>query len=120
MACILAFAGGAAGGGGGGGIRAVEEVEFWLRVWLGRVVVAAAAGVGTGRGVCSEAGPRFVVDEAAAGRVLWARAGLPLGPPGLMSLPRVIGLGGTGLPFGVGFDVELGGSPCWVCTALLL
>ena len=39
------------------------------------------------------------------------REGRPLGPPGLISLPRVIGRGGTGLPLGVGFETELGGSP---------
>ena len=106
LACILALAGGAAGGGGGGGARA-EDVEPWLRVWLGRVVVAAAgvaaaAGVGTGRGACSAAGPRFAVDDEAGFVECCTRAGLPPGPPGLMSLPRVMGLGGTGLPLGVG------------------
>lgn len=35
----------------------------------------------------------------------------PLGPPGRKSLPLLIGLAGTGFPFGVGLLVELGASP---------
>lgn len=80
------------------------------------LVVVAAAGVGTGRGVCTAAGPRFVV----LGRELVILEGLPPGPPGLISLPRVIGRGGTGLPFGVGLETDDGGSPGCVWMAPLL
>jgi hypothetical protein len=69
--------------------------------------VSTAAGVGTGLGVGTAAGVRL----AACGRAFVCRDGLPPGPPGLMSLPRVIGLGGTGFPFGVGRETDDGGSP---------
>lgn len=118
LACIFAFAGGAAGG-GGGGTRTAEDAEFWFRVWLG-ILLVAATGVGTGReDAWRAAGPRFAVEDP-VDRAFVFRIGRPPGPPGLISLPRVIGLGGTGLPLGVGLDPDDGDSPGCVCTAPLL
>lgn len=37
--------------------------------------------------------------------------GPPPGPPGRSSLPDVMALPGFGFPFGVGRDMEFGGSP---------
>lgn len=141
FAIILGFTGGAAGGGGGGARAAPPPVLPWFFVWLGSTEVLVewfAAGVGRETGVGTGAGVRAV--EAAlmaaggCGTDLAAPApglgfavrlpvnldGRPLGPPGLMSLPRVIGLGGTGLPLGVGLDPDEGDSPCCVWTPPLL
>lgn len=125
---IFGFAGGAAGG-GGGGARTADELDC-CRVWEGMLTeaaaaAAAAAGWGCGTGL-EEAAAGLAAAEAPPDGRGWAvrlagnREGLPPGPPGLMSLPRVMGLGGTGLPLGVGLETELGGSPCWVCTVPLL
>jgi hypothetical protein len=65
----------------------------------------AAAGVGTGLGC--------------AGRLASFEAPPP-GPPGRRSLPLVMGLAAICFPLGVGFDVELGGSPGPTWTVLLL
>jgi hypothetical protein len=73
-------------------------------------------GVAAGLGVGTAAGVRLL----AAGRVFVIREGLPPGPPGLMSFPRVIGRGGTGFPLGVGRDTEDGDSPGCVWMAPLL
>ena len=93
-------------------------------VWLG---MAAAAGCGTGLGAgvgvaTAAADPPIPggggTDLAVlapglgcAGRLPVIRDGRPPGPPGLISLPRVIGRGGTGFARGVGLDPEFGGSP---------
>ena len=93
---------------------------------------AAAAGVGTG---ALEAAPAAAVTAAGGwGTALALPApglgwtvrlpvsldGRPLGPPGLISFPRVMGRGGTGLALGIGLEAEPGGSPCCVWTAPLL
>ena len=119
---IFGFAGGAAGG-GGGGARTAEELDF-CRVCEGMLTdaaAAAAAAAGWGCGTGLEVAAAEAPDGRGWGvRLTGTLEGLPPGPPGLISLPRVIGRGGTGLPFGVGRETEFGGSPCCVCTPPLL
>lgn len=120
---IFAFAGGAAGGGGGGRLPPELDTDDELRVCDG---IDTGAGIGRGAGLGAARGVAAAAeDEPPLGRG-WGFLpavtldGRPLGPPGLMSLPRVMGLGGTGLPLGIGLDAELEGSPGWVWTAPLL
>lgn len=124
---ILAFAGGCAGcGGGGGGTRVAEEVEDWFRVCDGMLIgVGTGVGVGVGVGFGTARGVAAAAAFPAPGRgwgvlLTGTLDDLPLGPPGLISLPLVMGLGGTGLAFGIGFEAEFGDSPGCVCTAPLL
>lgn len=125
--------GGAAAAGGGGGGTRVALLVFLVWLGIGMLVIgvfafALTAGVGrdTGAGAGVNEAAEELADTAAGGggtalepafgrglaaRLPLSRDGRPFGPPGLISLPRVIGRGGTGLPLGVGRDTELGESP---------
>lgn len=120
-------AGGAAGGGGGGGggVRVADD-DRECPVPFDRAAtgwgtgldwgVAAGGGVGIGR---ESAATGVGTGLGCAGR-LASLEGPPPGPPGRKSLPFVIGFAATCLPFGVGLETELGGSPGAVWMVLLL
>ena len=86
------------------------EAAIGLAAGIGAGIgIAAAAGVGTGLAAAGEG------TGLGVGRFPFVSfEGRPPGPPGLIRRPEVNGFGATGLPFGKGFDREVGGSPAWV------